>query len=347
MNCESPAAVKFKKMAKVKVMIVASITLASGDVPLLTQKAFSELDCDTYLFSVEEDLPLVEFLFYRDVMDFNRPLFNRRLYKALKKYRPDILLIYGSNWGIFPKTLKKIKSRFNTRVIVWEGNLNFWKWYQTMSFPYYDHFFCTDSYSIPLLLKPSTGLKNVHFLGQGCDPDEHSRVSLSEEDKKRFAADLTFTGGGRPRRRALFEHLTKYNLKLWGWGWDESDILKPYMVKETVFGLKKTKIYSATPICPNLHSGLYQVNGISVRTFEVACCGRLPFAEPQVDLTRFFDVGNEVVTFNNPEDLKSKIDYYLSHPDEMEKMAERARQRAVSEHTYYHRMKELLEIVLS
>jgi len=329
------------------VLLAASITLASGDVPLLIEKALRQLNCRTFLFPLEEDLPVLDRVQYRNPNDFNRSRFNRRLLKSIKRFQPDILFIYGSNWGIFPKTLQKIKDRTRCKVVVWEENLYYWKWYQCMSFPYYDYFFSTDSYAVPLLSKPSTGLKHVYFLGQGCDPDEHGRVNLSEEDRKRFGADVTFIGGGRPRRRRLFQHLTGYDLKLWGWGWDESGILKPYAIKETVFGLKKTKIYSATPICPNLISGLYQVNGISVRGFEVACCGRLPFCEPREDLKRFFDIGSEVVTFDSPGDLKSKVAYYLSHPDEMERMAERARQRVISEHTYVHRMKELLEIVLT
>ena len=330
----------------IKVMIVASITLASGDVPLLAEKALRKLGCDTFLFPAEEDLPLIDYIQFKSIKEFNRKRFNRRLLKKIKKYQPDILFIYGSNWGIFPKTLQKIKRTTRCKVIVWEGNLNYWEWYQCQSFPYYDHFFSADSYPLPLLEKSSTGLKNVHFLGPCCDPAEHGRVLLSSQDVDRFGADVTFIGGGRPVRRALFEQLTEYRLKLWGWGWDESDILKPYMIKETVFGLKKTKIYSATPICPNLISGLYQINGISVRSFEVACCGRLPFSEPQEDLKRFFEIGNELVTFNGPGDLKAKIHYYLSHPDEMERKAECARQRVIAEHTYQHRMQELLEIVL-
>lgn len=329
------------------VLLVASITLASGDVPLLIEKALRQLNCRTFLFPLEEDLPILDRVRYRNPNSFNRSRFNRRLLRTSKRFQPDILFIYGSNWGIYPNTLRKIKERTGCKIVIWEENLFYWNWYQCLSFPYYDYFFSTDSYTIPLLSKPSTGLKHVYFLGQGCDPEEHGRIELSDEDKKRFEADVTFIGGGRPRRRQLFEHLTGFNLKLWGWGWDESAILKPHTIKEIVFGLKKTKIYSASRVCPNLHGGMYQVNGISVRSFEVACCGRLPFCEPQEDLKRFFKIGEEVVTFNGPEDLAAKVDYYLSHPSEMERMAERARQRALSEHTYLHRMKELLGIVLN
>ena len=257
------------------------------------------------------------------------------------------LLIYGSNYGVFPRTLRKLKRHVGCQIVLWEENLYYWRWYQSESLRHYDHLFTGDSYPIPLLQKPATGLKSVHFLGGCCDPDEHGRVPLSPQDEKRFAAEVTFIGGGRPRRRQLFEHLTAYQLRLWGWGWDDSPILAPFMIREPVYGLKKTKIYSASQICPNLQSGRYQVNGLSVRTFEVACCGRLPFSEPQPDLGRFFEIGEEVVSFEGPDDLKRKMDYYLARPDEMDRMGERARQRVLAEHTYEHRMRQMLEVVLS
>ena len=89
-----------------------------------------------------------------------------------------------------------------------------------------------------------------------------------------------------------------------------------------------------------------RVNGLSGRTLEVACCGRLPFCEPQPDLSLFFEVSEEVVTFDSPDALWRKVNYYPSHPDEMERLGERARQRVLADHTYRHRMQELLENVL-
>ena len=50
--------------------------------------------------------------------------------------------------------------------------------------------------------------------------------------------------------------------------------------------------------------------------------------------------------FTDAEDLGRKVAYYLGHPEELERIAERARQRAVSEHTYRHRMRQLLETVV-
>jgi len=327
-----------------RVMVVASTILPSGDAPLLVDRALRELGCDTKLVALEEDLPLMEAIHWVSAARFDRRRFNRRLLHEAARFDPDILLIYDSNWGIFPSTLRSLRSRHGCRVVLWEKNLNLWTRCQVECFPLYDHVFCADSYPLPLLRKPSTGLRDVRFLGSCCDPEEHGRVPLSQRDRERFAAEVSFVGGGRPRRRELFEHLTAHRLRLWGWGWDKSPALAPFMVPETVFGLKKTKIYSATSICPSLQSGLYQVNGISERPLEIACCGRAPFSEPQPDLSRFLEPESEVILFSGPEDLARKVDSYLRRPDELDRIGERARQRVLAQHTYRHRLSELLAV---
>ena len=329
-----------------RVMLVASITLPSGDVPLFVQRGLHQIGCETRLLAIDEDLPLIEAVRYRNPHTFDRRRFNRRLTRAATAYEPEVLFVYGSNWGIYPATLAKLKARLGCKAILWEENLQYWRSFQVEALRQYDHLFSLDSYPVPLLRLPSTGLADVHFLGPACDPEEHARVDLSPSDEQRFAAQVTFVGGGRARRRALFEHLTDHDLKLWGWGWNKSPELERFFVPETVSGLKKTKIYSATPICPNFQSGHYQVNGVACRPFEVACCGRAPFSEAQPDLGFFFEVGEEAIVFEDAHDLRKKVDYFLAHPDELDRIAERARQRAVSEHTYRHRMQQLMEIVL-
>jgi spore maturation protein CgeB len=330
-----------------RVMMVASITLPSGDTPLLVERALRQLGCETRLVTVEEDLPLLEALRYESVTAFDQRRFNRRVRRAAEAFHPELLLIYDSNWGIAPATLRSLRRRLKCRVVLWEKNLNLWRKHQIECFPFYDHVFCADSYPVPLLRKPSAGVRDVRFLGSCCDPDEHGPVALSERDRERFEAEVSFVGGGRARRRELFERLVQYRLRLWGWAWDRSPELAPFMVRETVFGLKKTKIYSATSICPNLQSGLYQVNGISERPLEVACCCRAPFSEPQPDLERFLEAGDEVVVFNSPEDLEQKVAEYLRRPDELDRIGQRARQRVLAEHTYHHRLRELLEVSLA
>ena len=329
-----------------RVLIVGAVTVYSSDVPLFLQKAFRELGCKAELFAVNEDLPLLERVFYVGPLEFNYHLFNRRLYRKVVTWHPDVLFVYGSNWGIYPDTIRKLKQRTGCQVIIWEGNFYFWRWFQAESISLYDHFFCGDSYLVPLL-KASPGLKSVHFLGGCCDPDEHCQIELSAQDRLRYGADICFIGTPHSNRMELFENLADHQLKLWGDGWDRSSILRPFAQAEPVYGLKKTKIYNASRISVNLQGPRFQVNGLSVRVFEVAACGGFSITEPKPDLAYFFQPNEEVATFEDVDDLKRKVDYYLSHPDERERMAIRARDRALAEHTYRHRVQRILDITLN
>jgi spore maturation protein CgeB len=63
------------------------------------------------------------------------------------------------------------------------------------------------------------------------------------------------------------------------------------------------------------------------------------------DMGRLFKVGEEVVCFSSIEELKKEIGHYLKHPDERAEIARAAHRRAVGEHTYDHRAREILERV--
>lgn len=175
-----------------RVMVVASVSLPSGDAPLLVDRALRQLGCDTALVALEEDLPLLEAVHWVSATSFDRRRFNRRVVREAARFDPEVLLIYDSNWGIVPSTLESLRRRHRCRVVLWEKNLNLWTEWQTACFPLYDHVFCTDSYPLPMLRKPTSGLRDVRFLGPCCDPDEHRRVPLSARDQERFTADVSF-----------------------------------------------------------------------------------------------------------------------------------------------------------
>ena len=46
--------------------------------------------------------------------------------------------------------------------------------------------------------------------------------------------------------------------------------------------------------------------------------------------------------FDDPSDLRRKIDYYLARAELRHDMAVRARGRVLAEHTYAHRMRDLI-----
>ena len=67
--------------------------------------------------------------------------------------------------------------------------------------------------------------------------------------------------------------------------------------------------------------------------------------EYRKDLEEYFDIGREIDVFSSPEEAKEKIDYYLSHPEERQKMARLGRDKVISELTISHAAQRMLDVL--
>jgi spore maturation protein CgeB len=63
------------------------------------------------------------------------------------------------------------------------------------------------------------------------------------------------------------------------------------------------------------------------------------------NLDKLFDVGREVVAYEDTNDLVEKIHFFLSHEEERERIAHAGQQRTLHDHTYLERMSELAVIL--
>lgn len=85
-------------------------------------------------------------------------------------------------------------------------------------------------------------------------------------------------------------------------------------------------------------------NDVNMRVFEALACGSMLLTNelPANGLPELFSDGQHLVTYRNHDDMMEKIAYYASHDSERELIAEAGRTAVLSGHTYYHRMRELL-----
>lgn len=327
-------------------LIVGGTQATTSDLHLLFHRAFQRVGWRSRFLSHDSHLPFAEKLLQQGQLRFSRlhfALFNRRVRHAARESRPDLVFITGSNWYVSPETVRWLQRR-GARVVLNEQHLQVFRTYQAEALRHYDHVFTQDS-ALTSLLQASSPARAVSLLGPACDPEEHRPLDLVEGDRRAFGAEVSYLGYAYPNRIAACEGLTGFDLRLWGVGWDRSPVLARCFRREPVHGLKKTKIYNATAVNVNIQSYLYQLDGVTCRPFEVAACGGFCLCEGRRDLGRFFSVGDEVVTFEGPEDLKAKVAYYLAHEDERRELAGRARARALREHTYEHRVRQVLHTV--
>jgi spore maturation protein CgeB len=80
---------------------------------------------------------------------------------------------------------------------------------------------------------------------------------------------------------------------------------------------------------------------IKGRTFEVPACGGFLLDGPAEGLAEYFDIGRELVVYEDVDDLTEKCRFYLSHDDARTRIANAGHYRVHREHTYVERFRHI------
>ncbi len=103
-------------------------------------------------------------------------------------------------------------------------------------------------------------------------------------------------------------------------------------------------LYQRTKIGINVHNrGDYTVGGY--RMFELPANGVMQICDGGPFLESFYDVGTEVASYRNADDLIDKIRYYLAHDAEREAIARAGFQRVMRDHRMGPRLRQAAELV--
>jgi spore maturation protein CgeB len=83
------------------------------------------------------------------------------------------------------------------------------------------------------------------------------------------------------------------------------------------------------------------------RTFEISACATLQMTDLREDIAQFYIPGHEIITYDSPEDLVQKTEYYLEHEEERQAIALRGLYRTMRDHTYISRLNQLLDLTMN
>ncbi len=84
---------------------------------------------------------------------------------------------------------------------------------------------------------------------------------------------------------------------------------------------------------------------VTMRIFEGTACGALVLTDSSANgLGQLFEVGQEIIVYQDDHDLLEKIAYYLAHDDERERIAHAGQQRTRQQHLYTHRVQQILDV---
>lgn len=92
----------------------------------------------------------------------------------------------------------------------------------------------------------------------------------------------------------------------------------------------------------NLNISLKTIRtGIPLRVIDVLGCGGFVLSNYQEELMEYFNVGEELIIYDNIEDLFYKTKYYLEHEDERKKIALAGFERVKRDFTFRERLRKM------
>lgn len=158
--------------------------------------------------------------------------------------------------------------------------------------------------------------------------------------------DISFVGTLFTNRQKQLAEIVKEGIKLKIWGWlPPGTCLHPGLKKAyqgEAWGQKVVKIYQQSIAALNLVPD-HMIDGGNLRTFEIPACKALQFTD-KIN-PNYYQPSKEIIVFNSPTDLKSKLNHYLSHPKQANQITTQAYLKTTSHHTFETRFKKLIKLL--
>ena len=96
--------------------------------------------------------------------------------------------------------------------------------------------------------------------------------------------------------------------------------------KKAIYGKDMYRILKKTKILINKHIEDTEFAG-NMRLFEATGSGCLLITDNKKDIDKFFNINEEVVVFNDKEDLIDKINFYLNSPEKLKNIADNGKKK--------------------
>jgi spore maturation protein CgeB len=267
-----------------------------------------------------------------------------RLLREVVRFSPTLILVILGN-QLSPKTVARLRTATKAPIVCWCQDQMTTLGRQFLLGAGYDTVFVKDRYMQDLFSRMIKST-SFHYLAEACNPRVHRRVELTAEDIARFGCDVGIAATLYYYRQEILQQLHEFDLKIWGNvpDWLLHRLRDRHMGHE-IFLDEKARAARAARISLNtLHFA--EVDGLNCRAFELAGCGAFQIVTSRPVLKEHFIPGLEVESFNSTDELIEKIRHYLKNPDMATTIAQRGHERAHAEHTYEHRLQEILRIAV-
>lgn len=260
------------------------------------------------------------------------------LEEAAKK--ADLTLILKGEL-IEPKTLSNIHP-----CVLW----NFDSWY------YDSQQLIEQAKVVDLFLTPSGGLVKWYqerevkavYLPEGCDPDLHHEVELTDVEKGIYGSDVSFVGtvGAEIKDRAdwLRQIGIKFNLKVWG-SFPHELVARWHTGERAEGDEGHNKVVSASKIMLDKTRTPEIWGAISARVYRTLAAKGFLLMRHIEGLETQFTPGKDIETFKDTEECIDKIAQYLKDELHRKEIAASGYHRAITENTWRQRLEQIFKLI--
>jgi spore maturation protein CgeB len=330
-----------------------------GEAFAATRNAVARLKRDTHLRRAEEHPPdsLSDRLVRRAIWSWVTPRWQRHLEGVLEQERDiDAVVVFSVPMSHFRGIPTALRDRFQLPIVYYDGDV-------PMSLPefggmdtgfniYHD----ADPSEYDLVVSNSEGgLRRLRELGArraeavfwAADPELFAPLAVEKEH------DVFFYGYGDKFRREWIAALVGEpsrrlpDVKFALGGRDfRGDTGRAYLLGDVPFNSFNHAI-SASRINLNITRRSHATVPASStsRPFELAAAGAAIVSSPVEGIERWFEPGRELIVAQDADEAEQTYRELLGDSAAREELGRRARERALEEHTYLNRARQLLELL--
>jgi glycosyltransferase involved in cell wall biosynthesis len=274
---------------------------------------------------------------------------NRALRQFAERIEPDVIVMIGGNRVILPSTLNRLKEQSSAVLIYATGTSPrvFAHRIERSAAGQYDLVITNDSNHAKEWIDLGAPRAEVLPLS-AVDPDFHRKRPLPAPDRDRFRRQIGFVGTLVPRslyghRVAALMALREFDLAIWSV--HEVPLALQRFYRGPALGDAMMSALSGSTIAVNPHAD-FMLDGGNQRLFEACGAGALQITNACPAVDRWFQPGEHLLTYRDPDELVELVRYALENKTRLNQIAAAGQAHVYAHHTYDHRMRRLLELIL-
>lgn len=207
--------------------------------------------------------------------------------------------------------------------------------------PRFDLFYTQDPQCLPAYGERGLDARRLDI---AVDPD---LLEPAAEEAGPPRRDVIFYGKHTPYRDEILGRLAaELDVALFGHAWDERWSLEPLPALVDSAGLAReiarSRLALELAVLDDAPEPWKDTWRITYRPFFAAACGVPTLVESSPRLGEYFRPGEEIATFESPDDVVSSARRLLADDEGRREMGRAARRRLRAEHTWRHRARQIL-----